>query len=112
MAIGSYLKKSHSGGKTSCRNPFSRRCSKVVVRVVGRTVYLPGIQYLDSFFFQKRVPVTLLWKNALPRIKRNGFFVMLKYMLDTNIAIYVIKCRPVELLAVSNRYAGKCVLAR
>ena len=31
---------------------------------------------------------------------------MLKYMLDTNIAIYVIKRRPSELLITFNRYAG------
>lgn len=31
---------------------------------------------------------------------------MLKYMLDTNIAIYVIKRRPVELLETFNAYAG------
>ncbi len=31
---------------------------------------------------------------------------MLKYMLDTNIAIYVIKRRPIEVLAVFNRHAG------
>ncbi|WP_396956947.1 tRNA(fMet)-specific endonuclease VapC [Nitrosomonas sp.] len=30
---------------------------------------------------------------------------MLKYMLDTNIAIYVIKRRPIEALATFNRYA-------
>lgn len=32
---------------------------------------------------------------------------MLKYMLDTNIVIYVIKRRPVELLEVFNRHAGQ-----
>ena len=31
---------------------------------------------------------------------------MLKYMLDTNIAIYVIKRKPFDLLAVFNRHAG------
>ena len=31
---------------------------------------------------------------------------MLKYMLDTNIVIYVIKKRPIEALEVFNRYAG------
>ncbi len=36
---------------------------------------------------------------------------MLKYMLDTNIAIYVIKRRPVELLAVFNRYAGQMCIS-
>lgn len=30
---------------------------------------------------------------------------MLKYMLDTNIAIYVIKHRPIDVLATFNRYA-------
>ncbi|NLV97624.1 MAG: type II toxin-antitoxin system VapC family toxin [Desulfovibrionales bacterium] len=30
---------------------------------------------------------------------------MLKYMLDTNIAIYVIKKRPLEVLSTFNRYA-------
>ncbi len=35
---------------------------------------------------------------------------MLKYMLDTNIVIYVIKRRPIELLEVFNRHAGQmCV---
>lgn len=37
---------------------------------------------------------------------------MLKYMLDTNIAIYVIKCRPIEALVIFNRYADMmCVSA-
>lgn len=37
---------------------------------------------------------------------------MLKYMLDTNIVIYVIKRRPVEVLAVFNRHAGQmCISA-
>jgi tRNA(fMet)-specific endonuclease VapC len=31
---------------------------------------------------------------------------MLKYMLDTNICIYVIKRRPVEVLETFNKYAG------
>ncbi|MCI5165198.1 MAG: tRNA(fMet)-specific endonuclease VapC [Candidatus Electrothrix sp. GM3_4] len=35
---------------------------------------------------------------------------MLKYMLDTNIAIYVIKRRPLEVLDTFNRHAGQmCV---
>ena len=37
---------------------------------------------------------------------------MLKYMLDTNIVIYVIKHRPIELLEVFNRHAGQmCISA-
>ncbi len=36
---------------------------------------------------------------------------MLKYMLDTNIAIYVIKRRPVELLAVFNSHAGQMCIS-
>lgn len=36
---------------------------------------------------------------------------MLKYMLDTNIAIYVIKRRPVELLDVFNQHAGQMCLS-
>jgi tRNA(fMet)-specific endonuclease VapC len=32
---------------------------------------------------------------------------MLKYMLDTNIVIYVIKRRPLEVLEVFNRHAGQ-----
>ncbi len=31
---------------------------------------------------------------------------MLKYMLDTNIVIYVIKRRPIEVLATFNKHAG------
>lgn len=37
--------------------------------------------------------------------------MMLKYMLDTNIAIYVIKRRPVELLAVFNSHAGQMCIS-
>lgn len=37
---------------------------------------------------------------------------MLKYMLDTNIAIYVIKCRPIEILDTFNCHAGvMCISA-
>lgn len=37
---------------------------------------------------------------------------MLKYMLDTNIVIYVIKRRPIEVLDTFNRYAGQmCISA-
>ena len=36
---------------------------------------------------------------------------MLKYMLDTNIVIYVIKRRPVELLEVFNRHAGQMCMS-
>jgi tRNA(fMet)-specific endonuclease VapC len=36
---------------------------------------------------------------------------MLKYMLDTNIVIYVIKRRPVELLQVFNRHAGQMCMS-
>lgn len=37
---------------------------------------------------------------------------MLKFMLDTNIVIYVIKRRPAELLDVFNRHAGRmCISA-
>lgn len=36
---------------------------------------------------------------------------MLKYMLDTNIVIYVIKRRPVELLDVFNRHAGQMCIS-
>ncbi len=36
---------------------------------------------------------------------------MLKYMLDTNIAIYVIKRRPHEALATFNRHAGQLCIS-
>lgn len=37
---------------------------------------------------------------------------MLKYMLDTNIVIYVIKRRPIEILDTFNRHAGQmCISA-
>ncbi|MDR3573904.1 MAG: tRNA(fMet)-specific endonuclease VapC [Anaerolineaceae bacterium] len=36
---------------------------------------------------------------------------MLKYMLDTNIVIYVIKRRPVELLEVFNCHAGQMCIS-
>jgi tRNA(fMet)-specific endonuclease VapC len=36
---------------------------------------------------------------------------MLKYMLDTNIVIHVIKRRPVELLEVFNRHAGQMCIS-
>lgn len=36
---------------------------------------------------------------------------MFSHMLDTNIVIYVIKCRPLEVLEAFNRYAGKMVIS-
>jgi tRNA(fMet)-specific endonuclease VapC len=36
---------------------------------------------------------------------------MLKYMLDTNIAIYVIKRRPIAVLALFNRHAGQMCIS-
>ena len=36
---------------------------------------------------------------------------MLKYMLDTNIVIYVIKRRPIELLEVFNRHVGQMCIS-
>ena len=36
---------------------------------------------------------------------------MLKYMLDTNIAIYVIKRRPIDWLAVFNSHAGQMCIS-
>lgn len=36
---------------------------------------------------------------------------MLKYMLDTNIVIYVLKRRPVELLDVFNRHTGQMCIS-
>ena len=36
---------------------------------------------------------------------------MLRYMLDTNIVIYVIKRRPIELLEVFNRHAGQMCIS-
>jgi tRNA(fMet)-specific endonuclease VapC len=36
---------------------------------------------------------------------------MLKYLLDTNIAIYVIKRRPVEVMGVFNQNAGRMALS-
>ena len=36
---------------------------------------------------------------------------MLKYMLDTNIAIYVIKHRPPEVLATFNQHAGQLCIS-
>lgn len=36
---------------------------------------------------------------------------MLKYMLDTNIVIYIIKRRPIELLEVFNRHAGQLCIS-
>jgi tRNA(fMet)-specific endonuclease VapC len=36
---------------------------------------------------------------------------MLKYMLDTNIAIYVIKRRPPEVLATFNQHAGQLCIS-
>ena len=37
--------------------------------------------------------------------------MMLKYMLDTNIAIYVIKRRPIDALNAFNRYAGQLCIS-
>ena len=36
---------------------------------------------------------------------------MLKYMLDTNIVIYVIKRRPIQLLEVFNRHTGRMCIS-
>ncbi|PJE77681.1 tRNA(fMet)-specific endonuclease VapC [invertebrate metagenome] len=36
---------------------------------------------------------------------------MLKYLLDTNICIYIIKRRPVELLGKFNRHAGQMAIS-
>ena len=36
---------------------------------------------------------------------------MLKYMLDTNIAIYVIKRRPIEMLETFNQHAGQLCIS-
>jgi tRNA(fMet)-specific endonuclease VapC len=36
---------------------------------------------------------------------------MLKYMLDTNICIYVIKRRPIEVLATFNKFAGSLCIS-
>ncbi len=36
---------------------------------------------------------------------------MLRYMLDTNIVIYVIKRRPIELLEVFNRHVGQMCIS-
>lgn len=36
---------------------------------------------------------------------------MLKYMLDTNIVIYIIKRRPFELLEIFNRHAGQMCIS-
>ena len=36
---------------------------------------------------------------------------MLKYMLDTNIAIYVIKRKPLEVLEVFNKHAGELCIS-
>lgn len=36
---------------------------------------------------------------------------MLKYMLDTNIVIYLIKRRPIELLDVFNKHAGQMCIS-
>ncbi|MDM3871452.1 type II toxin-antitoxin system VapC family toxin [Porticoccus sp. W117] len=36
---------------------------------------------------------------------------MLKYMLDTNIAIYVIKRRPIDVLEVFNQHAGQLCIS-
>lgn len=36
---------------------------------------------------------------------------MLKYLLDTNIAIYVIKRRPIEVMGVFNQNAGRMALS-
>jgi tRNA(fMet)-specific endonuclease VapC len=36
---------------------------------------------------------------------------MLKYLLDTNIVIYVIKRRPVEVMGVFNQNAGRMAIS-
>ena len=36
---------------------------------------------------------------------------MLKYLLDTNIVIYVIKQRPAEVLAIFNQHAGRMAMS-
>jgi tRNA(fMet)-specific endonuclease VapC len=36
---------------------------------------------------------------------------MLKYLLDTNIAIYVIKRRPIEVLTLFNEHAGRMAIS-
>lgn len=36
---------------------------------------------------------------------------MLKYLLDTHIAIHVIKRRPIDILVVFNEYAGRIAIS-
>ena len=36
---------------------------------------------------------------------------MIKYLLDTNIVIYVIKRRPIEVLGVFNQHAGRMAMS-
>ena len=45
------------------------------------------------------------WKSGDPRNSLGGKHLMIKYMLDTNIVIYVIKRRPLEVLETFNRNA-------
>ena len=49
--------------------------------------------------------------NVPDSTNASGKILMFSHMLDTNIVIYVIKRRPLEVLEVFNRYAGKMVIS-
>ena len=53
----------------------------------------------------------ILSTRELAKNKCHGNHLMIKYLLDTNICIYVIKNRPIEVLSKFNEAAGKMAIS-
>ena len=74
---------------------FSEQTQKVFVRIVGvERVLSPTDKIWDSFFYSPTLKVSDDFERGEQIDSQRESFWMLKYMLDTNIAIYVIKHKP------------------
>ena len=94
---------------------FPDTVKKVQVRVAGQErIISPAESAWDSFFLGAITATDdFIAQRARQSHRARGYLgaVMLKYLLDTNIVIYVIKQRPIQVLEVFNRHQGRMAVS-
>lgn len=84
----------------------------VEVRAVGRDLIISPVENTwDSFSLRANQYPMTLWRSELNRPSKRESRLMIKYMLDTNIVIYIIKRRPIEILEKFNANVGRLVIS-
>lgn len=87
---------------------FPKNIKKVTVRSIGKDRIISPVESTwDSFFLSGQNVTDDFMTERSTQIQTEREISMIKFMLDTNIVIYVIKQKPLELLDKFNLHTGR-----